>query len=345
MKQVALIGGSFDPVHNGHLALAHAALDQLNADEVWLIPTRQTPLKNRDLTSIGHRLAMLRRAIENEDKIKICDVDLKRNGPSYSVDTLEILHKNFPDCQFTWLIGTDQAAQFDKWKDPERLQQLAKFVVAPRNGEPIKENPCHLEVMDWDAVDVSSTEIRHGKKLNLMPEGVRQYILDHELYVYFWVKPQMRDHRFAHSASVARVCRQIAKAHHLDEHKAFLAGLFHDIAKDMDKKEMQKWMEACFPRALDEHSAIWHGYVGSQVAERIYGIYDPVITNAIANHVKGTSYDPYAMIVFVADKLDPLRGYDSSALLEVCMNDLYNGFMLVKAENKAFLEREKQING
>lgn len=340
-KKVALLGGSFDPVHNGHIAVAKAALNNLGVDEVWLIPALKTPLKDRILSRTTDRLNMLRLACRENPGLKICDIELKRSGTSYTVDTLESLHKLYPDVEFIWLLGADQAAQFDKWKNPERLLELAKFAVADRDEELEKNGvPEGFLKLPMEPVNVSSTMIRNGKGLNLMPESVRQYILDHELYLLWWVKVQMNPARFAHSSSVARLCRELAKAHGFDPHVAYLAGLFHDIAKDLPKDEQEKWIRAVFPKALDEHHAIWHGYVGSEVVSRIYGIYDPVIRNAIGSHVKGTSYDPYAMMVFIADKLDPLRGYDSSGLYHACLHDLYNGFLLVKAENKSFLEKE-----
>lgn len=344
MKKVALLGGSFDPVHNGHIAMGQAAVDQLGVDEVWLIPARKAPLKERVLTNGAHRLNMLRLVCRDHPRFRICDVELKRNGESFTIDTLETLTMQFPDIEFTWLIGADQAKQFDRWKNPERLLELARFAVADRNDAldklDVREGMVYLPM---EPVDVSSSEIRSGMKLNLMPESVRQYTLEHELYLPAWIKPQMSDHRFAHSCSVARLCRELAKAHHLDEHKAWLTGIFHDIAKDLPKEEQAKWVAAAFPpQALKEHPAIWHGYAGSEIVTRVYGVYDPIIKNAISTHVKGTSYDPYAMIVFISDKLDPLRGYDSSALIEACMTDLYNGFLLVKAENRAYLEKERQ---
>lgn len=345
-KKVALLGGSFDPVHEGHMAMARAALEQLCVDEVWLIPAAQAPLKERHLSDAIHRLNMLRLACQKDPRLKICDVDLKRSGISYTVDTLEILKDLYDDIDFTWILGADQARQFDRWKNPQRLLELADFAVIDRDGALEQgELKYPFQIVSMEPVDVSSTQIRNGARINYLDPAVLQYILDHELYLVWWIKPQMDSARFAHSNSVARLCRHLARAHRLDEHKAYLSGLFHDIAKDMDKDEQRKWVEASFPRALDEHHAIWHGYAGSEIISRIFGIWDPVIKNAIASHVKGTSYDPYAMIVFIADKLDPLRGYDSSGLYSACLQDLYNGFMLVKAENKAFLEKEKMKNG
>lgn len=345
-KKVALLGGSFDPVHNGHIAMADAALEKLGVDEVWLIPASQSPLKSRILTQGSKRLAMLRLVCQHHPQFRICDVELKRHGVSYTIDTLKTLHDQYPDYEFYWLLGADQAAQFEQWKDSQTLKTLAHFAVAER-GEVLEKIgiPKGFIPLPMEPVDVSSSQIRNGRRLNLMPDYIRQYILDEELYLTWWIKPQMNPARFAHSNSVARVCRELAKAHGYDEHKAYLAGLFHDVAKDMPKAEMEKWIRACFPEAINEHHAIWHGYVGSQVIDRVFGIHDPMIANAIGNHVKGTSYDPYAMMVFIADKVDPLRGYDSSALYHACLHDLYNGFLLVKAENKAFLEKEKQKHG
>lgn len=347
MKKVALLGGSFDPIHNGHIALAQAALDRLDADEVWFIPARKAPLKDRVLTDPVHRLNMIRCVCRDDPRLKICDVEFKRNAESFTVDTLRILRESFDDIEFYWIIGADQARQFDLWKEPDKLLELATFAVADR-GEILETIPLKKGMipLPMEPVDVSSTDIRNGSRLNLMPESVRQYIIDNELYMPAMIMRQMNKNRFAHSCSVARLCRELAHAHHLDEHKAWLIGLFHDIAKDLPKEEQAKWVAACFPpAALEEHHAIWHGYAGSEIVSRVYGIYDPVIKNAISNHVKGTSYDPYAMIVFIADKLDPLRGYDSSALYHACLHDLYNGFLLVKAENKAFLEKEKSKHG
>lgn len=340
-KKVALLGGSFDPVHNGHIAMAKAAIKELKVDEVWLIPANQAPLKDFVPTSNEHRLAMLELVCQEYPQLKICDLELHRQGTSYTIDTLRELRRLHPDLEFYWILGADQQAQFEQWKDWQELLKLATFVVVDRD-ENLKTDGIRdgFISLAMEPVDVSSTQVRQGKRLNLIPKSVRQYILDHELYLVEWIRPQMNPHRFAHSNSVARLCRELARANGYDIHKAYLAGLFHDIAKDMDKDEMEKWVRARFPEALGEHRAIWHGYVGSAVIQNVYGIEDGQIVNAIYSHVKGTSYDPYAMMVFIADKIDPLRGYDSSALYNASMQDLYQGFELVKAENKSYLEKQ-----
>lgn len=303
-KKIALLGGSFDPVHNGHIAMADAALKHLGVEEVWFIPALQSPLKDHALTRTSDRLNMLRTVCRDHPRFKICDVDLRRHGVSYTVDTLEILTRNFPDFEFIWLLGEDQADQFDHWKNPERLRELARFARVRRHqpqrpqvfDEDGEEDGMEQNVMSWpdfedsemdgqallldeeaekagfengkeepgedyetevdeifseillgeeenldsekeidlkpdadgflplpmEPVDVSSTEIRHGRKLNCMPESIRQYLLDHEMYLVQWIQPQMSAARFAHSNSVARLCRQMARAHGFDRYKIFV---------------------------------------------------------------------------------------------------------------------------
>lgn len=344
-KKVALLGGSFDPIHNGHIAMAKAAIEQLQVDEVWFVLANHAPLKDFQPTGNEHRLAMLNLVCASHEQFKVCDLELHRQGTSYTIDTLRDLHQQYPDYEWFWILGADQQAQFEQWKDWQELLKLATFVVVDRDGH-LKEDGVRNQFVSiaMEAVDVSSTQVRQGKRLNLIPKGVRQYIVDHELYLEDWVSLQMNPHRFAHSKSVAKVCMDLASAHHLDVHKAYLIGLFHDIAKDLRKDEMEKWIRERFPQYLDEPKAIWHGYVGSEVVRSVYGIEDEQIRNAIYHHVKGLSDEPYAMMVFIADKIDPLRGYDSSALYNASMEDLALGFQKVKEENAAYL-RKQNIKG
>ncbi|MCF0259245.1 MAG: nicotinate (nicotinamide) nucleotide adenylyltransferase [Erysipelotrichaceae bacterium] len=340
-KKVGLMGGSFDPVHMGHIGMAKAALKQLPIEEVWFIPTKSTPLKNHRLTDEKYRWGMLKKAAASDSRFKVSPVELKRSGTSYTIDTLTQLKKDFPEIDFYWLLGADQTAQFDQWKDADKLMELARFAAVSRDGKAPETGRYDFEVIEMEPVPVSSTEIRKGHKLNYLPDGVLDYILDNELYVREWVADKVSPHRYYHSCSVAKLSRDLAKAHGLDEHRAWLMGMFHDIAKDLPKAQLRKWVEAVNPEGLNDHHAIWHGYAGAEIADRIYGLKDDAAKNAIFNHVKGTSYDVYAMILFIADKLDPLRGYDSSGMIKACMHDLYNGFMLVHMENKKYLEKGK----
>ena len=140
---------------------------------------------------------------------------------------------------------------------------------------------------------------------------------------------------------VAQLATELAQAHGLDETIAWTMGLLHDIAKEMPKKQLERWMTRFFPSLCEEPAAIWHGYVGSLLAKRLYGIEEKSVLRAIFHHVKGDCEDPYAMILFCADKLERGRGYDSSEQIALCSQDLHAGFLRVKNEQQAYLKKEK----
>ena len=106
----------------------------------------------------------------------------------------------------------------------------------------------------------------------------------------------------------------------------------------MTVKEMEPWMDILCPENKSYAPAVWHGFVGSEIVDRIFEIHDPQIKNAIYHHVLGTSEDPYAMIVFCADKLDPLRDYDTSYGIGLCNENIYKGFLYECEENRKYLE-------
>ncbi len=335
---IAILGGSFDPVHNGHLQIGNIALDKLGCDEVWFLPTNDTPLKERRQTESKHRLAMLEIAIQNNPKFKICDYELQKEGVSYTVYTLEALISMYPKHQFTWLIGNDQLEQFDHWKKPERLLELADFVCVDRDGK-LSKSKYPIQRIHMEPMPVSSSEIRMGNKLNYLPDGLLQYMLENRLYIEGFVQSRVNEKRFQHSLSVAVLCQQMALANHLDGQKAYLAGLFHDVAKSMSKEAMEPWMDIVCPENKEMAVAVWHGFVGSEIIKRIFGIHDPQIVEAIYHHVLGTSRNPYAMIVFCADKTEPNRKYDASAMRQKCMENLAEGFAWIKEENEKYIRK------
>ena len=340
MKRVAILGGSFDPIHNGHIQMAKTALSKLNMDEVWLMPTKATPLKDRELTSSLDRLHMIELAIQDEPRFHVSTLEIERQGKSYTYDTLSTLKQKYPDIDFTWLIGNDQLEQFHAWKHADALVEMAHFVCFDRNGR-FANNPYSIQCIHMPMVPVSSSEIRMGNKLNYMNENVLKYIYDHRLYIQNFVQYRVKPKRFEHSLSVAHLCEQFAIGNHLDGQVAYLIGLFHDICKSMPVNEMKKWMLATCSDQIDCPIPTWHGFVGAQVIKRVFYLHDERIAHAIYHHVFGSSQDPYAMIVFCADKLDPLRGYDSSAMIQACTENIQAGFEWVKEENKKYLSRGK----
>lgn len=339
-RHVILLGGSFDPVHAGHVAMAEAARDQLEGDEVWFIPAWIAPLKDRSLTEAEHRVNMLKIALKDHPEFRVETCELERQGTSYTIDTVRQLKKEHPDCEFTFIVGNDQVEQFHKWKDADKLARLVKFAAVAREGRTVKTK-YPIQFIHMDPVPVSSTEIRKGNRLNYVDQELLDYFYDNRLYCKEFVKERVPEHRYLHSLSVASLTEEFARSAGLDPQKGWLAGLFHDVCKAMSPERMRPWMEVVCPEELVIHPAAWHGYVGGAVVDRVFGIHDPQIRNAIFHHVKGTSDEPLAMCVFCADKLDPLRGYDSYDLISLCKKDLKVGFERCKDSNRQYVEAER----
>ena len=190
-RRVGLFGGTFDPVHNAHVALAHAALNALQLDEVRWIPTGQPWQKDRTITPAKAREAMVRLAIEGEPRFTLSRIEIERNGPSFTLDTVRELAAAEPATEWVLLIGADQYAGLHSWRDWRELLARATLAVANRPGTPRPPDPevqrhPHRAV-PLPMLDISSTEIRHrvntGDDISqLVPSQVARYIETHRLY-------------------------------------------------------------------------------------------------------------------------------------------------------------------
>jgi nicotinate-nucleotide adenylyltransferase len=137
-SRLGIFGGSFNPIHNGHLQIAKAVLARHRLDRVLLLPARQPPHKTRDLASAEHRLAMTRLACENEPGLEVCDLELSGEGPNYTADTLEQLARLYEDAELFFVMGADSLLDFPCWRDPHRILARARVVVVNRPGFEIR---------------------------------------------------------------------------------------------------------------------------------------------------------------------------------------------------------------
>jgi nicotinate-nucleotide adenylyltransferase len=183
VTRVGVFGGSFDPVHVGHLAIANAALEELALDRVLFVPARRSPLKEEGpVAPAEDRLAMLEAATKDEPRFGLSTVELEREGPSYTVDTLASLRGQG---ELYLILGGDAYADLERWRDPERVRSLATIVVAARPGAP--NAPRGVRVLDTPLMDISSRVLRaraaRGRSLRyLVPEAALRYIEEHRLY-------------------------------------------------------------------------------------------------------------------------------------------------------------------
>ncbi len=188
---IAIYSGSFNPVHNGHTRLAEYLIKKNLADEVWFVVSPCNPLKNQiDLIDEYVRLEMLILAIGNNPSFKVSDIEFTMPIPSYSIDTLHELSAQYPEHQFSLIIGSDNALVFDKWKDYERLLSEYEVLVYPRRGydfSEVAEKYPKMKLLDTPFYDISSTEIRQRivtKKdvRQWLHPDVQKFILENNLY-------------------------------------------------------------------------------------------------------------------------------------------------------------------
>ena len=185
---VGILGGTFNPIHLGHLIIAEEIRERLRLNEVIFIPSLIPPHKSdTGLLSSQHRYEMLALAIEDNPCFKVSSIELERQGRSYSIDTLRRLRKKRPKDSFIFIIGADSSSELDKWKDIKDIFKLAQFVVVPRPGYEIKAVPEGVRIVDIPTIGISSTGIRRrleeGRSIRyLVPETAREYISKNSLY-------------------------------------------------------------------------------------------------------------------------------------------------------------------
>jgi len=187
---IGLFGGSFNPVHLGHLLVARAALEELDLDRVCFIPAAQSPFKpGASMAPAPSRLCMLRLAMAGEGRFHLDNQEIQRGGVSYTVTTVAHYANAWPGAGLCWLIGADLVAQLPQWREAEKLAALAEFVVVTRPGEaPARlPPPYRLRAIRGVPFGVSSSEIRdrvkRGRSIDwLTPPAVVEYIRNHRLY-------------------------------------------------------------------------------------------------------------------------------------------------------------------
>jgi len=196
--KIGILGGTFDPIHIGHLVVAEEARIKVGLNEVLFVPAGQPLLKpDRNITPADHRVEMVRRAIADNPHFKLCTLEIERPGPSYTVDTLMMLREQLgSEVSLLFILGRDTLAELPSWKEPQKLVQLCRMVVAPRLGS---KDLQHLETeipglldkviqLDMPVIGISSSGIRQriaqGLSIRyLVPTEVENYIAEQKIYL------------------------------------------------------------------------------------------------------------------------------------------------------------------
>lgn len=186
VSRLGVLGGTFDPIHFGHLAAGSEVHAALGLDLTLVVPTATQPFKDGG-TDARHRLAMCELAIESDDRFAVSDIDVARGGVTYTVDTLEELHRQYPGAEIFFITGADSLATLPQWRDPERIEELCTLVGVTRPGHSLTSVEPGRTVVEVPSLDVSSTDVRgrvaSGAPIRyLVPRRVADYIREHGLY-------------------------------------------------------------------------------------------------------------------------------------------------------------------
>ena len=187
MTLVGLLGGSFDPIHVGHLIVGQALVETLGLDELRFVVAREQPLKRGHAAPAAARAEMVAAAVAAEPAFRVERLELEREGPSFTVDTLRELRRREPEARFVLCLGADAAADLPKWREPDAVASLAQVVSFARAGTPAPAHPAIARTVTVPSIEISATAIRararEGRSIRYwVPDAVADYVAAHRLY-------------------------------------------------------------------------------------------------------------------------------------------------------------------
>ncbi len=337
MGKIAIYGGTFNPVHNGHIEVVKQVKKQLGCDKIIVVPTHEPPHKTvRDLASNEHRLEMCRIAFESEN-VEVSDFEIANGGESYTYITLEHFRRIYPNDGLYFVMGSDMLFSFLNWKNPNIIMSLATLVCICRTNDDLLTVDKHINeiennggkciALECAPVPMSSTLIRAciaaEKSIeSFTSKEIAEYIVKNNLYnfdksgyteYYKYLEENLSTKRYIHSCNVANTALELAILNRCDPHKAFMAGLLHDACKEMTYEEQYAYMAASeFEVSKVESIAqkTWHGIAASSFVKEKFGINDGYVLSAIRYHTVGkANMTDLEKIIYLADLISADRNY------------------------------------
>lgn len=370
MSSIGIMGGTFNPIHNVHLIMAEEARTQFHLEHVLFMPSKNPPHKEKEvIASDEHRKRMIQHAIQGNPYFSFSDLELKREGTTYTKDTLALLRHKHPQDTFFFIVGGDSLAAMDNWCEPEFIFQNCHVLAANRD-ETTKDElnkwmvyykdkyGAQISEIKMPSISISSEMIREkiisGKSItDYCPVPVERYIRSNCLYgaggrlfsgdieemeIIEYLAANLKPKRFTHTLGVAVTAANIAAVHGCDVKKAYLAGLLHDCAKYLTGNELiEQCKKADIPLSEVElsNTALIHGKVGAYFARTKYEVKEEDILSAIAYHTTGRpGMSMLEKIVYLADYMEPgrnmkCRPYSLEKIRKACYTDLDKALIMV----------------
>lgn len=356
MEAIGIFGGTFDPPHLEHAAMARAAAEQLKLDRLFVVPAAIPPHKRgKKITDAADRLEMARLAFRDVPCAVVSDAEIRAEGPSFSYLTAEKFAAEYPGCRRYFVLGEDMFENFPSWREPERILAAARLAVCGRrgNGDRARAEKAFAAFgrsfvrLNCEGRAVSATEVRVRLMLGLSVAGtvdgrVREYIANKGLY-----RPPeavargcafLTEKRKEHTAGVCELALRYAERTGEDEGKVFLAAALHDVAKNLSPADYPRFVP---PAGVPE--SVVHAFLGAFVAERVLGVTDADVLSAVRWHTSGRAgMSALEKIVYTADMLEKNRDFPGAEeLRDIAETDFEAGFRACVAHSYRYLEKSR----
>lgn len=347
--KIGIFGGTFNPIHKGHLSIIKDIKAKVGLDIVYVVPTYKTPDKDFEIERIQpkKRLEMVRETIKAErlDWLRISEYEYNNKGVSYTYKTISYFKNKYPEDSLYLIMGEDRYLTFDTWNKVDDIKENAKIIVYRRNKKINSKLASNnkIKYIGHKFYDISSTDILTNLKWDLIPEAARNYIAKNRMYLKAAAFKKLHIKKYEHAVATASHCKRLAEYNkYRKKDKAYLAGLLHDLFKvdtiERQRELFDKWNNEELEVPIPD--AALHGYVCAYWLENEYGIHDEEFTNAIKRHTlfykKPTKLDK---ILYAADKIASDRKGDRVGKLRLLTyKDLDQTIIKMLRSNKKYLE-------
>ncbi|MGL5308848.1 MAG: nicotinate-nucleotide adenylyltransferase [Metamycoplasmataceae bacterium] len=309
--KIAIYGGAFNPIHKGHIKIAKYAIETLGLDRLIFVPSYKGPFKkDLELVPGNDRLNMIELVLE--DKMDVSSFEINRKSVSYTIDTVKYFKKKYKDDELFLIIGSDNLAKLNKWKNIDDIATLAKIVVFKReeNFSKINLKKYNCMLMENECFEESSSRFLSGSYKDVESK-VKHYIGQHKFYFNEIAKNTLSVERYKHSLYAAKYGVEIAKNLKLDAKKAYYACLMHDITKEWDVEKQRAFLTHFLVDEKNLKDYELHQISGSIWLRKFFAINDFEMTNAVARHTSlALELTTMDKVVYMADKLCPGRKWD-----------------------------------
>ena len=356
--KVLVFGGSFDPVHKGHVSLFRRAMKVIAPDVAHIVPAYHSPFKAKSPTPFRLRMKMLKQAFAGfSGHIVFDDYELKQGGKTYTYQLVQYLKKRYKNPEIYLLVGTDCLNDLHNWKNPEYIFKNAVVVAGKRKG--YNENPAafkHLFLPGFFP-KLSSSRVRAhilacGDIPDTVPPQIAPTIRENKLYglaVHDWLKAHLKTNRYLHSKNVAEMAAALSDIYDVNVESAVKAGILHDAGKGFSGPELihfckeHKIKVPFFEDICRLEPSLLHSYASAWLAQHLFDVRDKEILSAIAEHTLGSLHmSTLSKILFVADISSKDRKYkDAFVIRNLALQDL-DAALLYAANRKLLFTIDSQ---